>query len=239
MAQNHEGISVHNVPSPSHSPVNPSKMQQTDSSKSSIIISVATVTIILCLFLGGAVYLFYKAFTQTDKNIVLSLHKLSDRNEGIPKNTVHSSQLGNTRPDKPALKNPKHFSSKPESAKYDDPINHSKIIQFDNMLLSTKQGNIPDLTEAIAIVSEYLSIDPEKSRVLSEAIISAAATREHENSMFETIRYLHVASLVILKQYNKVKTESSRFLSMYPNSNYRKAVNSFKDSSEKPGAAFH
>jgi len=231
-------------PAPVHpiaaSPATPT-MKSSSNVLSAIIVAVFVITL-----LGGAVFLFVKGFSKSKPPAIATGNSSIQKNDTVPVPPLtnpprkhHTLAALPPRPHIPVV--PSTAPTEPTTApatNYQELKNHQKREQFDFVLASIKKGDVPGMSDAISVVSEYLSTDAHKSLLLTEAIIDAAPTNEQAKSMLEIMRYMRIASLFVLKQYQKVTLESAQFISMYPNGNYTDAVKSFLTYAKQMNAAF-
>jgi len=243
---------IETPPAPAHAPAASPAIQKTKSSSN--VLSAMIVAVFVITLLGVAAFLFVKGFSKSQPPAIFtgSNSILNDDTVPVPPTTnppqKHDTLVSVPPPPKRPLPLRPHTPGTPtteatspltaSATNYQDLKNRQKREQFDFMLASIKKGDVPGMSDAISVVSEYLSTDAHKSLLLTEAIIAAAPTNEQAKSMLEIMRYMRIASLFVLKQYQKVTLESAQFISMYPNGNYTDAVKSFLTSAKQMAAAF-
>lgn len=231
--------------------------------KQSIFRSTVAEVVFVVLLLAGTGFFLFTVITKNTSLLSGSASRQTGEHTGIrndPDTTpLHSDTTATppATPDHPvpvpppqkipvkptAAPPPRHTKNNTNTtaepaAHYRDLKERQKTEQFDFMLAAIKNGDVPGMSDALSVVSEYLSTDTKKSLLLTEAIIDAAATNEQAKSMLEIMRYMHIAALFVLKQYQKVSVEAEQFISMYPHSNYTDAVTTFATSAKQMHAAF-
>lgn len=119
------------------------------------------------------------------------------------------------------------------TASYQEMVTRHNAEQSDFILTAIQQGDVPGMSEVISAVSENLSSNSQRALNLTNAVIQASKTNEQAKSMLEMIRYMRIAALYSLEKYKEVIAGSGTFVSMYPGSDFRTAVEGLSATSKK------